>query len=166
MIGVLASFDARDALLRGIDDAKGESARPPTVFLPAYDRGVVAAVHAQRSIVPAWTLAGGVAGGVLGFGFLVWTARQWRVLMLGGKPLVALPPFLVIVFELVVLAAAIAAVAAFLLGTHRARRGVALAYDPSFSNGHFGLLVACGIERADEVGDRMTRCGATTWRIV
>ena len=166
MTRVVALFDSREALLRAIDDARAQGLRPATVFLPAYDPDVLNAAGATRSWVPAWTLAGGVTGGALGLAFTIWVVSQWPVLRLGGKPLVAWPPFLIIAFEVTVLIAALAAIAGFLLGCWRARRGVAVAYDVSTSDDQFGLLFACAADRAVDVGEDMTRCGARRWRIV
>jgi len=166
MTGVVALFDSRDALLRAIDGARGRGLTPRAVFLPAYDPDVLHAAGAMRSWIPAWTLAGGVIGGALGLAFTIWVVQQWPVLRLGGKPLVSWPPFLIIAFELTVLLAALAAIAAFLLGCRRARRGVAVAYEPSMSDDQFGVLLACAADRAADVGEDMVRCGARLWRIV
>src|SRR5205807_9068122 len=109
---------------------------------------------------------GGSAGGAAGLAFAIWTVRQWPVLIVGGKPLIAWPPFLIIAFEFTILLAAMAAFAAFLLGAYRARRGTRVGYDASLSDARFGLLIACTPARANEVGVLMIEHGAAAWRIV
>ena len=166
MTGVMALFDSRDALLAAMSAAKSRRLAPVTAFAPAYDEQILRASDGMRSGVAGWTLAGGIAGGVTGLAFTIWTVRQWPVLIVGGKPLIAWPPFLIIAFELTILVAAIAAIAAFLLGARRARRGTRAAYDPSVSDARFGLLIECGEARAREIGVLMVEQGAATWRIV
>ena len=96
----------------------------------------------------------------------VWTVRQSPVLILGGKPLVALPPFLIIAFELTILVAVCAAIVGFFVGGHGMRRIARDAYEPSLSEARFGLLVACPTARAQFIGELMIRSGAATWRAV
>src|SRR4051812_7065393 len=138
MIGVLGLFDERDPLITAARAAHGRRLIDLIAFLPAYDRHVLEAVGPQQSPVPAWTLAGGIGGAAVGLLFVVSPVRQWPALIVGGKPLVALPPFLVIAFETSILFAAICAMGAFLVSSHRARRNVAAAYDASTSDARFG----------------------------
>jgi len=166
MTGVLGLFDARDALLRAVAAAKAERVAIVTAFSPAYDPAVVAAAAAGRSTIAAWALAGGVAGAAGGLALATWTVRQWPGLIVGGKPLVSLPTFSIIAFELTILLAACAAAVAFIVGGRAPRRIVRPAYDPSFSDARFGLLLECPPADAPSVGELLTRSGAAAWRIV
>jgi Protein of unknown function (DUF3341) len=166
MIGVMAVFDSRDALLVAAAAAKRERLAPVTAFAPAYDERILRACGAMESSVPWWTLAGGIAGAVVGLAFTIWTVRQWPLLVVSGKPLVAWPPFLIVAFELTILVASIGAIASFLANASRARRRVRIAYDASFSDARFGLLIACTPARANEVGVLMAQHGASAWRAV
>src|SRR5438309_10226646 len=113
MTGFLGLFDARYALLRAVAASKAERLPIVTAFSPAYDAAVVAAAGAGRSTVATWTLAGGLAGAACGLALTIWTVRQWPGLIIGGKPLVSLPAFSIIAFELTILIAACAAAIAF-----------------------------------------------------
>jgi hypothetical protein len=166
VIGVLGLFDRREPLIAAAHDARRRRLIDLVAFLPAYDAYVLAAVGRQRTPVPAWTLAGGIAGAAIGLLFVVWTVRQWPVLIVGGKPLVALPPFLVIAFEMSILGAALCAIAAFLVASRHASRRVAAAYDISTSDARFGLLIRCGPDAADEARDVLVASGALEWRSV
>ena len=166
MTGVMALFDSRDALLAAMSAAKSRRLAPVTAFSPAYDEQILRASDGMRSGVAVWALAGGVLGGAAGLAFTIWTVRQWPSLIVGGKPLIAWPPFLIIAFEITILLAAIAAIAAFLVGAYRARRGTGGGYDPSVSDARFGLLIACSPARASEVGVLMVEQGAAEWRVV
>jgi hypothetical protein len=166
MTGVMGIFDERDALLRAVEAARAQQVTVVTTFSPAYDDKILAAAGARRSTVPVWTLAGGLAGGIGGLAFTIWTVRQWPVLIVSGKPLVSLPPFLIIAFELTILLAAGAAFFAAIVGGRAMRRLVRSAYDPAFSDARFGLLLACPPADAAQIGELLVRCGAATWRVV
>ncbi|OLB60757.1 MAG: hypothetical protein DMG04_16880 [Acidobacteria bacterium] len=166
MIGVVALFEVRDALLDAIAAARAQQLTIVTAFSPAYDPRIEAAVGVPRSAVSAWTFAGGVAGAIGGMAFTIWTVRQWPILILGGKPLVALPSFLIVAFESTILIAVCAALAGFFAGGRAMRRVARAAYEPSLSEERFGLLVACVSADAPLIGELMTRSGATAWRVV
>jgi hypothetical protein len=166
MSGVMGLFETREALLDAIAATRARGLGGVTAFAPAYDAGVLDASGAMRSPVAGWTLAGGIAGAVAALLFTVWTVRQWPVLLVSGKPLIAWPPFLIIAFEMTILFAAMSAMTAFLVCAHRARVRSQAAYDPSLSDARFGLLVPCPAAGASEIGALMTKLGATTWHVV
>src|SRR5207245_2254207 len=137
-----------------------------TAFSPAYDHRILEAIGAQRSGVSRWAFGGAAVGVIVGLAFTIWTVQQWPALVLGGKPQVALPSFLIIAFELTILFATCAAFTGFLLGGRAARRIAGVAYNPSLSDRRFGLLLACRSDDAPTVGALMERSGAATWRVV
>ncbi|GAB4380814.1 MAG: hypothetical protein Kow0042_31150 [Calditrichia bacterium] len=49
-----------------------------------------------------FTLLGALSGLIFGFWFTIWTSLDW-VLIRGGKPIVAIPAFVILAFELTVL---------------------------------------------------------------
>ena|GEM_PF-179294 len=70
--------------------------------------------YRRESPVRFWTFICGIIGLVTGFGFTIWTSLDWP-LDTGGKPIVSLPPFLIIAFELTLLFGAIGTILAFVL---------------------------------------------------
>jgi len=165
VIGVVAVFDARDALLGAMAAAKAQKVRIVTAFSPAYDPEILAAADVPQSAVSVWTVAGGVLGAIGGLALTVWTVRQWPVLMVGGKPLVAVPAFLIIACELTILIAVCATFIGFFVADHAIRRIARGAYEPSMSEARFGLLVACPSAHVPFVGELMTQSGAARWRV-
>ena len=166
MTGVVGLFEARDALLRAITVAKEQRVEIVTTFSPAYDPVILDAINVRGSTVSVWTLAGGVVGAIGGLAFTVWTVRQWPILIVGGKPLVSLPPFLIIAFELTILIAVCATIIAFIAGGRAIRPIARTAYEPSLSEARFGLLLACPPAHAPYIGELLTQSGAAEWRIV
>ena len=63
--------------------------------------------------------------------------------MTGGKPIVSIPPFMIIAFELTILFGALSGVAGFLvLRPVSAARPVS-GYSARFSNDRFGVVIGC-----------------------
>lgn len=62
----------------------------------------------KPSSVRWFTLAGCIAGGVLGLAFQIATVIMWPI-WVGGKPIISLPAFIVVSFEMTILFGAIAA---------------------------------------------------------
>jgi hypothetical protein len=70
--------------------------------------------ESRPGLLRRFTLGGALAGFLLGILFPVLTVLQWP-LPTGGKPLITLPAFLIIGFELTILLGAIASFAGFLI---------------------------------------------------
>jgi len=70
-----------------------------------------------RSKVRFFALIGAASGTVTGFAFTILTSLSWP-LIVGGKPIVSLPPFLIIAFALTILFGALSTFAGFLLLSH------------------------------------------------
>ncbi len=68
----------------------------------------------KRSPLRFFTLAGALTGLSLGFAFTIFTVMDWPIIT-GGKPLVSLPPFLIIAFALTILLGSLASFAGFLI---------------------------------------------------
>lgn len=68
----------------------------------------------KRSNVRFFALLGAASGTVTGFAFTILTSLSWP-LIVGGKPIVSLPPFLIIAFALTILFGALSTFLGFLL---------------------------------------------------
>ena len=68
----------------------------------------------KRSKVRYFALIGAAGGTVTGLAFTILTALSWP-LVIGGKPIVSLPPFIIIAFALTILFGALSTFAGFLL---------------------------------------------------
>ena len=88
---------------------------PPMVTPPAYPLdGLDEAIGFRSKRVPLAFLLGGIAGAALGFGMQVWLNYLFP-LWIGGRPLVAVPGYMMITFELMVLCSVLSGVATMLL---------------------------------------------------
>lgn len=163
-VRLLAAFDDRNAAVAAARHARAAGMRLVTTFAPAFDRELTDLTEPHSDIPGAVTLVAAIAGGAAALAFVMWTASVWPQVRVGGKPLISVPPDLIVTFEMTVLCAAIAAIAMFLVWARRGRRRAATAYDAAFSDARFGLLVACESERYQEAIDVLARAGAVTCR--
>ena len=68
----------------------------------------------KRSRVRFFALIGAAGGTVTGLAFTILTSLSWP-LVIGGKPIVSIPPFIIIAFALTILFGALSTFAGFLL---------------------------------------------------
>ena len=61
-----------------------------------------------------FTFVGALSGFCAGFGLTIYSVKSWPIIT-GGKPIVSLPPFMIIAFELTILLGALASLFGFLL---------------------------------------------------
>jgi hypothetical protein len=61
-----------------------------------------------------FTFLGAISGFIAGFAFTIYTALSWP-LMSGGKPIVSIPAYIIVAFELTILFGALASFIGFLL---------------------------------------------------
>src|ERR671931_915261 len=114
--GILAVFDERDRMLAAVHRAKADGLLRLTAYAPAYDCELVEAASAPALLgIGPFATAAGATGLIAGLTATIWTTLQWPVLMIGGKPLVAMPPFLIIGFETLILFAAVTTVGMLVL---------------------------------------------------
>ncbi len=80
-----------------------------------------------------------------------WMSLDWPLLV-GGKPIATVPPYVVFMFELMVLIGALSTVAGVIILSLR-NPTTGLAYDGSFSDDRIGIFIPCaagevpGLER-------------------
>lgn len=100
--------------------------RVADVLSPFPLHGIDEAIGLRPTRLSAATLAGGIAGAVLGLGFQAWVSVVDWPMNIGGKSDLALPALMPITFEVAVLLAAIATVAALVVSNRLRPSGRAL----------------------------------------
>jgi hypothetical protein len=115
LYGLMAEFDEHEHLLEAAKRAYGEGYRRMDGFSPFPLEGLAEALGHEMSLVPLFTLMGGIAGGLGGY-FMQWySMARLYPLNVGGRPLNSWPNFIPITFELTVLIAAISALVSMLV---------------------------------------------------
>ncbi len=147
--GILASFDTLDAAVSAIEKVRAQGLGELVVFTPVPRHELDHALHEPESSVRLYTLVGGLTGAATGFALTTWTSLDWP-LITGGKPIISLPPFVVIAFELTILFGALSTVLGLFVNARLPRARLEVVYDPSYSADRFGVFVApAGGKEAD-----------------
>ncbi len=157
--GVLGVFSHLDTASEAIERLRKDG-YPLTVYSPTPRHELEEALEAPESAVRIFTLMGAFTGSAAGAALAIWASLDWP-LIVGGKEIVSLPAFSIIIFELTILIGALATVAGLFItgGLPRIGRSQAL-YHPSFSAGRFGVFAHVGADRFDAVRTIMTDSGS------
>jgi Protein of unknown function (DUF3341) len=162
MPGILASFVHIDAAVDAIRALRAMGHRNLVVYSAAPNHELEEALSHRVSPVRLFTLIGGLTGCAAGFAMTIWMSHDWPVLV-GGKPIASIPPYVVIAFELTILLGSLSTVAATgLFSVLLGKRGVA--YDPRFSDDHIGIFVPAASDQADPVEKLLRSAGAVEVR--
>jgi Alternative complex III, ActD subunit len=156
--GVLASFAHLDAATDALKGLKARGFRDVTVYTAAPNHEIEAVLDQPISWVRLFTLIGGLVGVTSGFAMTIWMSRDWPLLV-GGKPIAAIPPYVVIAFELTILYGSLCTVAGILImSLVKNIRG--RPYHPRFSDDRIGIFVPCEPDRTGEVRSLLSQAGS------
>lgn len=149
--GILASFDYLDATVEAIEELRraGFDKKSLTAYASYPDHHIEHAMGYGQSPVRVWTLVGGLTGTATGFAFTAWTSMDWP-LIVGGKPVLSMPAYVVIAFELTVLFGALSTVLGLFINSRLPGFKPPVVYDPEFSSGRYGIFVSADAGRLDE----------------
>lgn len=138
--GVLASFAELDAATGAIRALRERGMKDMVVFSPVPHHELEHALEPPQSPVRLFTLVGGLTGAASGFALATYASLSWP-LVTGGKPIISIPAFVIIAFELTILLGALSTVAGLFINARLPRARTRVVYDPAFSVDHFGVYV-------------------------
>jgi molybdopterin-containing oxidoreductase family membrane subunit len=133
------------------------------VLTPVPDEELLEAVAKRPSPVGFLTLAGGLFGMAFGFAGAALTHLQMG-LITGGKPVVSVPPFIIVAFEMTVLSGALATLAGVVLLCRLPRLRLSIHYDPRASEDHYVLVVRASADRAEVAAGLLKAAGGEVRR--
>lgn len=157
--GVVGVFGNLDAALLALRELKAHGYANVTVYSPAPRHEFDDVLAKKESPVRLFTLVGGLTGCALGFAYAISTSLDWE-LITGGKPIVSLPPFVIIGFECTILFGALITVAGMFLNARLPKLRQAAGYDPRFSNDKFGIVAFGGPAQVAAAEEIMRAAGA------
>lgn len=157
--GIVGSFRYLDNLLRAIKGLKAAGYQNLQSLSPIPHHEIDEALAKPSSPVRVFTLIGGLLGSTTGLVLTIATSLHYP-LVTGGKPIVSLPPFLIIVFELTILFGGLFTLGGMLLNARLPQMHIGPAYNPRFSEDRFGLWVACAEKQHEEVIRLLENSGA------
>lgn len=156
--GVLGAFKYEDSAVDAIKGLKARGYKDLTVYSAAPNHHLEEALDQPVSWVRAFTLIGALTGCAAGFGMTLWMSYDWPLLV-GGKPIGAIPPYVVLGFELTILYGALATVAGvIILSAMKSLKG--RPFRPEFSDDTIGIFVPCPPEQRPAVRSLLEQAGS------
>src|SRR2546429_8384251 len=158
--GVLGVFSYLDTTVDAIKKLRAAGHTDFTVYSPVPRHEIEDALGQAVSPVRMFTLIGGIAGCAIGAWLTLWMSYDWPI-VLGGKPVGSVPPYVVIMFEMTILFGALATILGILFNAlFAARRLGTVAYDARFTNDKFGIFVPSELARQGQVEGLLRGTGA------
>ncbi len=147
--GILASYEYLDDTVDAITELRKAGFKDLTAYAPFPEHHIEHALGYDQSPVRVFTLVGALTGTATGFAFTAWTSMDWP-LVTGGKPILSIPAYVVIAFELTILFGALATVIGLFINSRLPMVKPPVIYDPEFSAGRFGVQVDADPSRLAE----------------
>jgi hypothetical protein len=149
--GILASFDYLDSAVGAIEELRkaGYKKKSIQAFAPVPEHDLEHALGYGQSPVRVFALVGALTGTATGFALSIFASMDWP-LVTGGKPIVSIPAFVVIAFEMTILFGALSTVIGLFINTRLPNIKPLEVYDPQFSAGRFGVYVSAAPDRVEE----------------
>jgi hypothetical protein len=161
---ILGIFAHVDTTVRALEELKAKGYHDLTTYTPVPVHEIEDVVERDRPVsrVRVFTLLGGLVGLASGWIITAWSSLKWN-LVVGGKPPIGFPvspPYIVIMFELMILFGGIATLIGMVTLGRLPQFRVSPSYDPRFTNDRFGVGVHCAAERAASVREILRAAGA------
>ncbi|MGB2866915.1 MAG: DUF3341 domain-containing protein [Bacteroidota bacterium] len=160
---IFAVFPAMDLLLRGIHELKQAGYQNFLVYSPVPHHEIEHALHRPKSPVRVFTLIGALTGFCSGWALTIGSVLNYP-LIVGGKPLVSIPPFGVLAYILTILFGALATMIGFLVNARLPQLRLSQGYDERLSSDHYGLQVYAEERALVKCEKLLKRVGAVTIR--
>ena len=114
--GVLGIFSYVDVTVDTVKKLRRSGFMNLRVFSPLPNHEIEDVMDEPESIVRFFTLFGAMLGAACGVGFTVLTSTDWPI-SVSAKPIVSIPPFMVIIFELTILMVALSTLLGLLINS-------------------------------------------------
>jgi hypothetical protein len=112
-----------------------------------------------RSPVRQFVLAGGITGAITALVLTVGTSWEWN-LNAGGRPIASIAPYIVIIFEMMILFGVLGAVTSFFFTSRLPAFDLAPGYRTRFGADRFGLVVRVAEADGGKIEALMREAGA------
>ena len=157
---VTGFFPEESACLDGIAAARRAGLLLLEVFSPVPSERILEALDRRPSPVRLWVLGGGIAGCLSGFWLTIGLSMEYPH-RTAGMPIVSIPPFVIIAFELTILFGALSGLLGFLVHGRFPQVESTPGYDLRFSADRFGVVVECPPAERPQVEHLLRGAGAS-----
>jgi hypothetical protein len=162
-ITLVSTFSDGQTCARGIEALHESHAHEFRAFGPFPSEPLIEASQEARgqghSAVRWFVLLGGIAGFLGAVALQVGTAMEWN-LNAGGRPVASIPPYVPIMFELMILIGGISGVIGFFLLSGLPVFDPHPGYQARFGSNKFGLVVRCEEREAQKFETVLWDAGA------
>ena len=146
---VIGNFEDEDRLVNAATSLKNQGVKIIDFYTPFPVHGLDEILDITRSRLPMVTFAAGLCGLILAITFQIWTsAFDWPI-NVGGKPMLSIPAFFPVTFELTVLFGALATVGAFLFRANLFPSKEVKLYDIKQTDDAFLIVLDCDLSPFD-----------------
>ena len=149
---IMGLFKSEDQVVAAISGLKNSPYTFRRVNSPFPSPKIMAALKLKKSPVGWFTLAGGMIGFLAGFSLAIYSTIQWH-LVVGGKPVVGLIPFVIVGFEAAIAFSVFGNVIGLLIMARLPSDRWLTYYDPRCSGEYFGVLASCEMDQTDGLQD-------------
>jgi len=156
---LMGLFKDEDKVVAAVNELKASSHTFQRVNSPFPSHKIMDALNLKKSLVGLFTLVGGIIGLVGGFALAIFTSVQWN-LIVSGKPIVAIVPFVIVGFEATILCAVFGNILGLLTQMRLPSNKLMKYYDPRCSGEYFGVLASCEPSQEDGLNDFFRKQGA------
>ena len=157
--GVLGIYSYVDSVVDTLKKLKANGYENLKVFSPVPNHEIEEEIELPTSPIRYFTLFGGLLGAICGFGFTILTSMDYPI-PVSAKPIVSIPPYMIIVFELTVLFGGLSTFVGLLVNSFLRNRASVSMYDPRFSDDKFGVMVTCPRDNIKSVEEILKSTGA------
>jgi hypothetical protein len=156
---LMGLFKDEDQVVAAVNELKASSYSFHRVNSPFPSHKIMDALNLKKSMVGWFTLVGGMIGLVGGFALAIFTSVQWN-LIVSGKPIVAIIPFVIVGFEATILCAVFGNILGLLTQMRLPSNKSMKYYDPRCSGEYFGVLASCEANQENGLNDFFRQQGA------
>ena len=156
---LMGLFKDEDQVVAAVNELKASTYTFHRVNSPIPSHKIMDALNLKKSMVGWFTLVGGMIGLVGGFALAIFTSVQWN-LIVSGKPIVAIIPFVIVGFEATILCAVFGNILGLLTQMRLPSNRLMKYYDPRCSGEYFGVLASCDANQETGLSDFFRQQGA------
>ena len=149
---IMGLFKTEDQVISAVNDLKASEYKFERVNIPFPSHKILDALELKKSRVGWFTLMGGIFGFCAGMALAIYTALEWRMIV-SGKPIIAIVPFIIVGFEATILFAVFGNVIGLLTQTRIPSFRWLKYYDARCSGEQFGVLASCKTEQLPDLKD-------------